>query len=119
MYAVTNSVVRPDLLIRTWTDPRVLSADPSADFGTFVFSTKLSTERPNFGKISGSNAVMLAPVSGRASIFSFFPSMFSISTSTSSSLSGLQADAIVSEASDADAALEVDVVAFGPLHALA
>jgi hypothetical protein len=34
MYAVTNSVVRPDLLIQTWTDPRVLSVDPSADFGT-------------------------------------------------------------------------------------
>ncbi len=34
-------------------------------------------------------------------------------------MSGLQADVIVSEASNVDDALKVDIVTFGPLHVLA
>jgi len=43
MYAATNSIVQPNLLIWTYSDPRVLRADPLADFEILVSSTKLST----------------------------------------------------------------------------
>ena len=103
-----NSVVLSSLLIRTLTDPSIRSRDPSADVGLFVSSFKLFTDRPSFGRISGWNAVMLAPVSGSAAIFSFLPSMFSTVTSTSSSFSGLWADAIFKDVRETADVLAVD-----------
>ncbi len=86
----------PDLLIRTSTDPSVRKADPSADFGVRDAFMSLF-DRPNFGKISGWNAVMLAPVSGNASICRLVPSRISISTWTSSSFSGLWIEKIFAD----------------------
>ena len=96
-YAVKNSVVRPDLLIRTSTVPSVCKADPSADFGVRGAFFMSLFDRPNFGKISGWNAVMLASVSGNASICRLDPSRISTSTWTSSSFSGLWIEKIFAD----------------------
>ena len=114
-----NSVVWPDLLSRTSTAPSVLRFDPSADFGTVATILRLSTDMPSCGKISGWNAVIFAPVSGRNFVFSLLPSMFSTSISTRSSFSGLCADAIVIAPIDADDVLVADAVAFGDLQFVA
>ncbi len=89
--------MRPDLLIRTSTDPSVRKADPSADFGVRGAFFMSLFDRPNFGKISGWNAVMLAPVSGNASSCRLVPSRISISTWTSSSFSGLWIEKIFAD----------------------
>ncbi len=97
LMTVKNSFVLADLLVWTSTDPCVLKADPSADFrvrGAFFMSL---LDRPNFGKISGWNAVMLAPVSGNASICCLVPSWISIFTWTSSSFSGFWIDKIFAD----------------------
>jgi hypothetical protein len=65
-YAVKNSVVWSNLLILISINPSVLKADPSVDFrvrGGFFMSL---FDKPHFGKISGWNAMMFAPVSGSA-----------------------------------------------------
>ena len=77
--------------------PSVLKADPSADFGVWGAFFRSLFGRPNFGRILCWNAVMLAIVSGKASILCLDPLTFSISTSTSSSFSGLWIEIFVAD----------------------